>query len=180
MQLPQKASLNCRKVLLPCKIISLSSKITAASLAGGRLLFYMAGSDGYPYLFTLSASANFEQPEKSGYGRQRPQRRWLPPGRQPAGRAVLVPSGAPSFSFLQCYIKEKCPAFQQGIFGAPSAGALRKRSIGTFLATGPRELNTSRQAKCEPAPKGMVHKKIPQHSLRYFLVHHRGLEPRTH
>ena len=38
------------------------------------------------------------------------------PGHWPAGRAVLVPSGAPGFSFLQSHLKEKCPAFQQGIF----------------------------------------------------------------
>ena len=101
-----------------------------------------------------------------------------------------------------------------------------------FLATSPRETNTSACAKCESVPKGMVQQKSrnircgffwctisgrvknsvlrtefsdqsprdeherlrevrvrpggngatkkPQHSLRLFLVHHRGLEPRTH
>ena len=40
-----------------------------------------------------------------------------------------------------------------------------------FLATSPRETNTSACAKCESVPKGMVQQK----SLRLFLVHHRGL-----
>ena len=41
----------------------------------------------------------------------------------------------------------------------------------TFVATSPRETNTSACAKCESVPKGMVQQK----SLRLFLVHHRGL-----
>ena len=44
-------------------------------------------------------------------------------------------------------------------FGAPSVGALRKCSCGAFLATSPRETNTSACAKCESVPKGMVQQK---------------------
>ena len=44
-----------------------------------------------------------------------------------------------------------------------------------FLATSPRETNTSVRAKCESVPKGMVQQKKPQYLLRLFLVHHRGL-----
>ena len=44
-----------------------------------------------------------------------------------------------------------------------------------FLATSPRETNTSACAKCGVRPEGNGATKKPQHSLRLFLVHHRGL-----
>ena len=50
--------------------------------------------------------------------------------------------------------KKKPCAFRKAFFGAPSAGALRKRSGGAFLATGPRELRRSACANAEAAPAG--------------------------
>ena len=64
--------------------------------------------------------------------------------------------------------------------GAPSAGAYRKRSCGAFLATGPREANTSAQRDVRARPAGDGAAKNPGLSTGTFLVRHRGLEPRTH
>ena len=65
--------------------------------------------------------------------------------------------------------------------GAPSAGAYRKRSCGAFLATGPRELNTSAQRDVRARPRqGDGAAKNPGLLTGTFLVRHRGLEPRTH
>src|SRR5699024_5818053 len=54
--------------------------------------------------------------------------------------------------------------FRKAVSGASSAGALRNRSCGAFLATGPRELKRSACANAEAAPKVMVQQKVPSHS----------------
>ena len=65
-----------------------------------------------------------------------------------------------SAAFLLQQKKKKPCAFRKAFFGAPSAGALRKRSGGAFLATGPRELRRSACANAEAAPQGMAQQKI--------------------
>ena len=62
-------------------------------------------------------------------------------------------------SVLKGMVQQKTATFVAAIFGAPSVGALRKCSCGAFLATSPRETNTSACAKCESVPKGMVQQK---------------------
>ena len=72
-----------------------------------------------------------------------------------------------------CCNKKTALRFRKAVPGAPSAGALRKRSSGAFLATGPREAKRSARANAEPAPKGMVHLVAP---VRCCLpATHRGL-----
>ena len=72
-------------------------------------------------------------------------------------RAVLVPVCTGKVVASRDVATKKQPyTLCKAVSGAPSAGALRKRSSGTFLATGPREANASACATHEPAPKGMV------------------------
>ena len=118
------------------------------------------GGDGAPKNTATFVAAFFGAPRGLSLALSNsPLDCWPRPGRIAAGRAVLVPV-CTEFLISAMLHKRKMPCFSaRHFFGAPSAGALRKRSCGAFLATGPREVNASACATHEPAPKGMMHKK---------------------
>ena len=74
------------------------------------------------------------------------------------------------FIIWLCVNKKRAAISCNAYFGAPSVGALRKCSCGAFLATSPRETNTSVRAKCESVPKGMVQQKSRNIRCGFFAA----------
>ena len=77
-------------------------------------------------------------------------------------------------------VQQKSRNIRCGFFWCTISGRVKNSVLRTeFSDQSPRDEH-ERLREVRVRPKGNGATKKPQHSLRLFLVHHRGLEPRTH